>query len=161
MSDSDDTVPPSPRKGSKGMIVTTLVLLLVGAGAGFKLIGPMLKGGTAKSALEEQTAETPVNVAPEMVRMDNVIINPRGSMGSRVLILSVAFEVGDKAAKEALTYKEVPLRDAIITALEEETVESLGRPGAREELKDVLKKIAQGFAPKAKITVFIPQFLLQ
>ncbi|MDX2192538.1 MAG: flagellar basal body-associated FliL family protein [Gemmatimonadales bacterium] len=97
-----------------------------------------------------------------LFKLDNMIVNPAGSDGSRYVMLSIAIEVADEAAKEALKEKEIQMKDAVITVLEAEPLSELVKPGARNELK---VKLAKALKPVIKSRkppkVFVPQYVIQ
>ena len=95
-------------------------------------------------------------------RVDNVIVNPLGSGGTRFLMASVAFEVQDEAAEQALHAQEVRLRDDVIGALEGMTLERLTQPHARDTIKVQLLVIAKRIlGPQTPVDVYMPQFVIQ
>jgi len=91
-----------------------------------------------------------------------VIVNPLGSGGTRFLMASVAFEVQDEAAEQALHAQEVRLRDDVIGALEGMTLERLTQPHARDTIKVQLLVIAKRIlGPQTPVDVYMPQFVIQ
>jgi flagellar basal body-associated protein FliL len=94
--------------------------------------------------------------------IDNIVVNPAGSAGTRFLMASVAFELPDEKAVEALREKEVQIRDAVITTLESQTLEMLAAPGSREGIKRQLAIAIKPLVPGQKQPrVYLPQFVLQ
>ena len=90
------------------------------------------------------------------------IVNPAGSEGSHFLMASVAIQVADDHAVDALRAHDDAVRDRVISVLEKESIESLSAPGARDTLRT---RIARALAPYTGITdpsrVFLPQFVIQ
>jgi flagellar basal body-associated protein FliL len=94
--------------------------------------------------------------------IDNIVVNPAGSAGTRFLMASVAFELSDEKAVEALREKEVQIRDAVITTLESQTLEMLAAPGSRDGIKRQLAVAIKPLVPGRKqLRVYLPQFVLQ
>jgi flagellar FliL protein len=97
-----------------------------------------------------------------LYRIDNVIVNPAGSRGSRFLMTSVAFELPDAEAEERLRAREVEVRDVVIATLESQTLEMLSRPGARDTLKLRLRDAVAPILGEAReVRVYLPQFVMQ
>ncbi len=158
MTEADETATPTNAARPMVLAVVAVIALVAGLGLGAKVVGPRVKGGASTA---DSVVAPPPGTPPRMVRVDNIIVTPSTPAGSRYVILSVAFEVPDEATEQRLHRSEIPLRDAIIGVLESESVATLSRPGAREDLKGTLATLAGRFAPGAKITVYIPQFLVQ
>jgi flagellar FliL protein len=94
--------------------------------------------------------------------IDNIVVNPAGSAGTRFLMASVAFEVPDEKAAAALREKEIQVRDAVISTLECQTLEMLSAPGSREGIKRQLAIAIKPLVPgHQKLRVYLPQFVLQ
>jgi flagellar FliL protein len=96
-------------------------------------------------------------------KIENLIVNPAGSEGTRFLMTTVAIEVHDEKVGASLRDHDAQVRDVVIATLEGQTLEMLTRPGARAELK---KKIAQAVATALNedvggLEVFLPQFVIQ
>jgi flagellar FliL protein len=170
----------APKKSKCGMI-----MLIVGVGAG--LLGGVAGGlvvaprvlakratatAQAKGEGEEHTKESKEGKndkggkdgegAGKIVKLDNMIVNPAGSEGSRFLMVSVAFQVDDGAQEKLLREHEVELRDMAIGQLEGMTMTMLTQPFARDTLKAQLGQAVLKFlGPKANVRVFLPQFVIQ
>ncbi len=98
----------------------------------------------------------------KLVELSNIIVNPAGSQGTRFLMASVAFAVGDAEAEKLLRDHEVELRDKVTTVLETMTLAQLTAPGARDSLKARIGAVATGLiGKKTPVQVFLPQFVIQ
>jgi flagellar protein FliL len=94
--------------------------------------------------------------------IENIIVNPAGSAGSRFLMASVAFELADEKEVEELRGKEVQVRDAVITTLEGQSLDMLSAPGAREGIKRRIAAAVKPLVPgRRPPRVYLPQFVLQ
>lgn len=94
-------------------------------------------------------------------KIENLIVNPAGSAGSRFLMTSVSIECEDEATETALRERDDEVRDRVIAVLERRTLDSLTRPGAREELKGELAAALEPLAEGATLHVYLPQFVIQ
>jgi flagellar FliL protein len=94
--------------------------------------------------------------------LENLVLNPASSGGSRFLLLTVAIEVGTAKAGEDFKNREAELRDIILTALGVKTVEELTEIARREQFKTELKTaINAKFGKKAVKSLYFPQFVVQ
>lgn len=95
-------------------------------------------------------------------RVDNLIVNPAGSMGQRFLMATVAFDFSDPKINEEVRAREVEVRDRIIATFESQTLEDLTRPGARDSLRSRLHAAVLPIAGEdAEFEVYLPQFVIQ
>jgi flagellar basal body-associated protein FliL len=63
---------------------------------------------------------------------------------------------------EALRRQEPEIRDILIALLEKQTMESLGRPGIRDSLKEAIADTVTALAKSPRrLAVFLPQFVIQ
>jgi flagellar basal body-associated protein FliL len=95
-------------------------------------------------------------------RIDNIVVNPAGSAGQRFVMAAVAFDLDDERALSILREHEMQVRDAVISTLEAQTLESLTRPGARDSLKDLLAGTVRPMLGRdRRVRVYLPQFVIQ
>ncbi len=146
-----------------------LVLSLGGGGAiGLTAIGPRV--GVMLAARSTAVPEAKAahggghgegETAPLHV-VDNLVVNPAGSGGSRFLLTSIALETVSPAAAEGLKVRDLEIRDAFLMVLGAKTVDQLSdisrRPAlARELLASVQELVGAGIV----IRILIPQFVIQ
>lgn len=172
----------APAAPKKGMMIGLLVAgIAVGGGVGTFVVAPKLvppvkiaaeagaEHGEGEEAKSEEGGEGEhgkkgegEGAAPKMVTLDNIIVNPAGSQGSRFLMTSVAIATEDEKLETALRDRQVELRDKVTTVLEVMTMQQLTGPGARDSVKiRVQAMVVQMLGGKPKVKVFIPQFVIQ
>jgi flagellar FliL protein len=95
--------------------------------------------------------------------MENLVLNPAGSNGTRFLMAAVAAELKDEKVKEDMTARDAELRDAVLRLLGERTVDQLSDVTMREELKKQLTdSLNSRLGMKGAIKrVYFPQFVIQ
>ena len=94
--------------------------------------------------------------------LDNLVLNPAESGGTRFLLLSIAFELKDQETQDAMKARDAELRDVVLATVGNKTVEQLSNVAARDSLKVELKgAAAQLFKKKAVRRVYFPQFVIQ
>lgn len=172
MADEETTEAP-PRKGS--VLVTALVALgglAVGAGAGVFAIGPMLgSGSTAEAGGSEGGGhggggggghgESSGGDAA-LYAIDNLVVNPAGSQGTRFLVAGLAVRLTDASSSTSLQARDPEIRDALLGLLASQTVAQLSDPTVRDQLKQQFKAAIEAVIGEGTVaSVLIPQFVLQ
>ena len=154
---------PAPAKGK--VMMMAVGGLVVGLAAGFLGVGPVLaKNKAAAPAKVEAKADKAEGEksggAPWPI--ENLVLNPAGSNGTRFLMVNATFELKDEAAKEAAKDKEAEVRDIILALLGKKSIDQLTDISQRDGIKkEVLAAVAPLF-PKGVVTkVFFPQFVIQ
>ena len=179
-----NTAPPTPDpqaespapggfKAKLPLIALVAVGLAVGGGTGAKLLAPMMAEKLGRGAApavahaEEPEAEaeadsSDANGAPSVHLLENLVLNPAGSGGSRFLLLSVAIETGGPSTVTAFQARDAELRDIMLTALGSKTVDELTDINTREAIKaELLATISARFGKKAVKRLYFPQFVVQ
>ena len=166
--------PPAPKQSKKTILIAVVIVLGValGGGAGAFLAGPLLAGGAPKAvarpaaagehAADEPEADGGEQAGAVMHLVENLVLNPANSGGSRFLLLSVGFAVKDEAGATMLRERDPELRDAIIRYFGAQTVDELVDITQRDSLKAGLRgAVAERFAAAAVRDVYFPQFVVQ
>lgn len=112
---------------------------------------------TKKEGKEGEGAESPVYT------IDNLVLNPAASGGTRFLLLTIAFEMKDAAGVDVMKSRDAELRDQILVTLGGKTVEQLADMSMRDSLKAELKTATGTLLKKKKAVrrVYFPQFVIQ
>src|SRR6187399_2812725 len=116
---------PTGSKAKLPLIAMIAVGLAIGGGTGAAFVGPMVakKMGKSAEALTADSADASGHEAEggkegpvaAVHLMENLVLNPAGSGGSRFLLLSVALEAGSSAMEADMTARDAELRDIILT----------------------------------------------
>ncbi len=94
--------------------------------------------------------------------VDNLVLNPANSGGTRFLMVTATFELKDAASAEQLKERDAEVRDALLALFGRKTVEELTDVSTREAVKtEVMADIAPLFPPGTVKKVFFPQFVIQ
>jgi len=127
--------------------------------------GDHAEAGADEEAAEGEAAPKEGEAAAEAAAvhlLENLVLNPASSGGSRFLLLTVAIEVGNAKAAEDFKSRDAELRDIILTSLGVKTVEELTEIARREQFKTELKTaINEKFGKKAVKSLYFPQFVVQ
>jgi flagellar FliL protein len=172
------------------MLAAVLVGLGAGGASGALVAGPMLAkrvvpaADTASLTAQIAAGETPAadaHAAPEgaakggehkkegekleaapMLLLDNIVMNPSGSSGSRFLLLSVSYELKDAASADLLKSKDAEVRDLVQRVMGGHSIDELIDITHREGFKGELIKATEAITgPKTVTRVFFPQFVIQ
>ncbi len=189
MSDSPEgaAAPPEgaeaspPKKGKSGIVlIGTLVGgLVVGVAAGLFAVGPMMAkssgyvvpvGAETDSAAAEGGGEhgeaKGEGAAASVHLIDNLVLNPAGSGGTRFLMMAAAIEFADAKHVEDLKARDAEARDMVLRVMGARSVEELAdmtkRDGIRQELADsIVTLFPKKDRKKAIKRVYFPQFVIQ
>jgi flagellar FliL protein len=170
------TVEGAPRRPGMLLVIAGLVggMILGGVGGAFAL-GPMVAKRLVASApsagndAEEDESDATHGAEGEeqsgsvVHMMENLVLNPAGSNGTRFLMAGVAVEVKDDNVKQAMTTRDAEMRDAVLRLLGERSVEQLTDMSLREGMKRQLADSLNGRLAKkdAVKRVYFPQFVIQ
>jgi flagellar FliL protein len=159
--ETDAAAPAAPAKGGRGVLILGVAGIAAGVAAGLFGLGPVLA---------KRRAETPapppkvVEVASTAVNhpIENLVLNPAGSNGTRFLMVTATFQLKDAATEELMKEHEAEVRDDILALLGKKTVEDLTDITLRDGIKtEVMDAVAPLFPKGAILKVFFPQFVIQ
>lgn len=160
---------PTQRSGPSKLVL--IALGVVGAAAGGWLggptVAPMLADLTASSGQhgsadegghgsggEAASAEGPLLIG-------NLVLNPAGSGGTRLLVAALSVEADDDA-RAALEIRDAEARDLLLTVLSSRTVDELSDVRLREEIREDLRSTLNALLGREGVhRIFLPQFVIQ
>jgi flagellar FliL protein len=93
--------------------------------------------------------------------LDNLVLNPAESGGTRFLLLTISFELKNAELAETMKARDAELRDAVLVTVGNKTVEQLSDVAARDSLKVELRAAAAKLFKKGVKRVYFPQFVIQ
>lgn len=153
-----------------GTILVALVALAGLAGGGFagaSMLGPNLAPVLAERAMKPKAEGGKggghgKEAATSLHMIDNLVVNPAASGGTRFLLVSIAVDTHEADMADVVASHDVELRDALIVVLGSKTVDELTdvtlRPAITKEIFEAVEKIT-GHGVVARI--YIPQFVIQ
>lgn len=156
---TDATAPEAPKK--KGALLFILVGAIVGTGAGLFGVAPMLiaKPATPDAAAHDSAAAPKASV---LTTIDNLVLNPAESEGTRFLMVSAAIEVRSGDVETTLKARNAEVRDRILAVLGRRTVVELTDMSLRDAIKkEVLDSVGVMFAKGDVVRLYFPQFVVQ
>lgn len=179
------------KAGPKGVVLIGALVgsLLIGGAAGVFAVGPMLakksgyvvtpashdaEGEEAAAEGEGEHGAAPAGgehgeggggAAANLHLIDNLVLNPAGSGGSRFLMLATALEFNEAAQVEEMKARDSEVRDVILRVMGSKSVEELSDMARREEIKNELADSLATLFKKSKKKpirrVYFPQFVIQ
>ena len=169
---------PSKIKKLLPFVVAMVLGLGLGGASGAFFVGPALARGiapegaaavaandgekAADAAAEHGASKDGEKVTAQVYTLDNLVLNPAESGGTRFLLLSIAFETADAALVEDMKARDAELRDAVLVTLGAKTVDQLADMRARDAIKTELQTAAlKLFKKKGALRVYFPQFVIQ
>lgn len=179
MSDENATEAP-PKRASKKIVLAVVLAAgaLVGGGAGAFFAGPklaeMILGPADAAAAEAHGPTTEEDHSGDSAHggghgggganylIENLVLNPAQSGGTRFLMASVSFELSEEAALEGMKSRDAQVRDALLTVLGRKTVEDLTDIAGRDSLKSEMQTAVSAMFPKGTVRgIYLPQFVIQ
>ena len=160
----------APPKKPGLVVPLILALLAAGAGAagGAMFLGPAVAPALAARAMDGGKSKGGGHggghgePAETLHVLENLVVNPASSEGTRYLLVSVAIEPVDQEMVEHLASMDVSFRHTLLTTLGAKTVEELSdismRPKIVAELQDSLESVAgKGIIHR----IYLPQYVIQ
>jgi len=100
--------------------------------------------------------------APSVHTLDNLVLNPAASGGTRFLLLTLAMECSDAAGVTLLQSRDAELRDVVLSTLGRKTVDELAEVSARESIKtELIDALNERFGKKTVVRLYFPQYVVQ
>ena len=97
----------------------------------------------------------------QIFNIEDLIINPAGTSGQRLLLLSVGFGVSDEEKLNLLRENEVVIKDLVISAVAQKTLATLSKIELKDSLKVELAERINAQYPKAEIkNVYFSKYLI-
>jgi flagellar FliL protein len=150
-------------------------LLVVGVVLALFVLGPIMGGssprpnGPAATAKESdhggpEGSKTAHGAASEAViySIEDIVINPAGTGGSRFLSVSFGIELGRPELEKIIESRDAAVRDALITILSSKTVAQLTDSKQKEITRyQIKKRVEQILKTKDINNVYYTDFVLQ
>lgn len=164
---------PGPETTPSGPSFFVLALVVtVGAVAGGWLGGPVL-APTMKQVLaavpwggggshgDDGHGASGEEEGEGLPTIDNLILNPANSGGSRFLIATLVLDA-DAAAGAEIARRDAEVRDHLLTVLSAHTVEELSDIAFRDRIRDELRVALNSLLGRDGVRrIFLPQFVIQ
>lgn len=177
-SESQETTEEQPAQSPSRLKTPVLIALVgvglaVGGGTGATFLGPVVAkrmgkvpqahaGNASSEDSHDSLSEATPGTASPILLLENLVLNPAGSGGTRFLLLTVAIELNRSATLDQLKTRDAELRDIILTSLGTKTVEELTDITKRDEFKNELQTMIESRFGKSGVRrLYFPQFVVQ
>ncbi len=165
-----DEETPGKKKGLVLPLLLALTAAAVGGAVGTVLLGPSLGPWLAARGSQDQGSSGGGGHGgghgggggQRLHSLENLVVNPAGSQGTRYLLVSVAVEPKEPGMIEDLATLDVPLRHELLAILGAKTVEELSDIERREELVEELEEGLAHVVGEGVISrIYLPQYVIQ
>ncbi len=170
--ESEENAPVAKKKGLPSFVIYIGISVVVIAGGYFgamKFLGSSQKDDKSEVSENKEPGQVgndekgPESLAEtEIINIEDIIVNPSGTGGTRFLSASIGFEVTSLEAP-ALFEKRMPMiRDALIAILGSKTIEQLSDPKEKEITRyQIKKRVEQLLKTDDLAAVYFTDFVLQ
>lgn len=157
-------------EGKRGGILPLVAILVVTlAGGGFMgvttlgpKLGPALAARAEAAPKKSKGGHGGEGEATTMHVVDNLVVNPASSGGSRFLLTSIALLAPDADAAAEMKARDLEIRDAFIMVLGTLTVDELTNMELRPEIiRQLLAATRHLMGPEMVTRILLPQFVIQ
>ena len=179
---------PSVTKKKSGLKLSLIVILfsqLILAGGGFYMVNKFIKPdpvfdqvlqGQTTNEEQDEATENLEHANKQIYLLEDIIVNPAGTRGSRYLSVSVGVEMNDPTVEEGggrghgggeagdspLDSKKPQLRDALIGILSSKTIIQLTTVEDKELIRqEILAAFQEILSPEPVHQIYFVDFVLQ
>jgi flagellar FliL protein len=160
--DAGDSAAPATgaASGKRSVLILALAGVAAGTAAGLFGVGPVL--AKRKAATHVAPKPEAALAAAVIHSIENLVLNPAGSSGTRFLMVTATFELRDGTIEQQMKDHDAEVRDHILAQLGKKTVEELSDITRRDGIKqEVLASVSELFPKGAIRKVFFAQFVIQ
>lgn len=163
LADGEDQAGKSKKK--KSWLIYLVVVAVMAAGGYF--VGTKFLKSSEPVSKEEKNEEKTDNekklgASTEMFMMEDIIVNPSGTGGTRFLSVSIGFELESSEAVQQFEKREPVIKDALITILGSKTIDQLSDAREKEITRyQIKKRVEQLMQTKELSAVYFTDFILQ
>jgi flagellar FliL protein len=154
-----------PKKRSPLLIYVAIAVVMAAGGyfLGTKLMHPSEETAVETTADEKETKKHKHSDEPtEMFMLEDIIVNPSGTGGTRFLSVAIGFEIGSRETVRLFEKREPVIKDALITILGSKTIEQLSDPRQKEITRyQIKKRVEQLLQIDDLAAVYFTDFILQ
>jgi flagellar FliL protein len=157
----------APKRKPIALVATIIAGLAAGGGVGLFVLGPTLMPraqaqAAAPSAHAKKDTAKEADAAKYLHVVDNLVLNPAGSGGTRFLMVNATFEMKESSGPERMKAHDPEVRDVLLYVLGTKTVEELADVTRREALKkELLVALQKQFPETGVLRIYFPQFVIQ
>ena len=165
--DSATAAPASAKKGfdMKKVLMFGIPIFLVQVALLYFLAAKFIFPHNSSEAAEkpsEQGAEKKDEPVRQVYVVNDLIVNPAGTNGTRFLLTTIGVEVDSPETKMELEKRDLQVRDALISILTSKGLDQLGRVEQREILRsEISAKLGQMLKSGKPKNIYFGKFIIQ
>jgi len=125
--------------------------------------------GSSTNVTEQTNAEKKENKKEQQVELgkfifsiEDIIVNPAGTEGKRLLLASIGLDITSEEEQQILKSKEILIKDVIISSLSSKSMEQLSNNAYKDTLKNEIASRLTNSIPNIKLnSVYLSKFIIQ
>ncbi|MFH2037154.1 MAG: flagellar basal body-associated FliL family protein [Candidatus Zixiibacteriota bacterium] len=159
------------KKSSPILMYAIIAVVMIAAGY---FVGQFMSGsssgGEKTAQVEEESGhgnndsgkDGNTKAKTDIYMMEDIIVNPSGTGGTRFLSVSIGFEIGSESTKSLLESREAIIKDALLTILGSKSIQQLSDAREKEITRfQIRKRISQLLGVEDLNAVYFTDFVLQ
>lgn len=134
-----------------------LLILLLSFGFVFAACG----GGEEANAEEKAAAEE--EVKPKVIYdLGEVVFNPTGTMGKKLMVVGIAIPVDTEEQKKELEESSIVIKDLVLRTFSKYSFAEINEPWFRDSVKsEIIREIQVAYPEIPIATIYIPKWVIQ
>ena len=110
----------------------------------------------------EKEGSNKVELGKYIFLIEDVIVNPAGTEGKKLLLASIGFDLSNENEQNELKSKEVLVKDVIVSTLSSKSLEQLSDSSYRDKLKNEIGQKVTTLIPDLKLNaVYFSKYIIQ
>ncbi|GBD94267.1 flagellar basal body-associated protein FliL [bacterium BMS3Abin05] len=171
---ADDTSPKdnvlkNQKEGSKKggslkkVIMIWVPLFLVQLALSYVIVVKVFKRQAIQQEVEADGVKKQKKRKPGQIYLiEDVIVNPKGTMGRHFVNVSIGLEEGNKKLEKELKAQNAQVRDALIEIFVSKTIQELADVSSKESLKkEIMRRLNLMFGKGSIRHVYFSNFIIQ
>ncbi len=157
---------------SKKLLIGVAILVLIGAeiGVSYYLNRNVVVPKYFSKAKSTATAKTPADSSKQgnaelnsnIYMLDNVVINPTGTDGTRYVSLSIGLGVTKSSILDNLKERDIQIRDTVNSLLAKKTMGDFVDIDKRSDLKqEIMSAVNDKISPEHITSIYFTEFVIQ
>jgi len=111
---------------------------------------------------KENKKEQQVELGKFIFSIEDIIVNPAGTEGKRLLLASIGLDITSEEEQQILKSKEILIKDVIISSLSSKSMEQLSNNAYKDTLKNEIASRLTNSIPNIKLnSVYLSKFIIQ
>lgn len=111
---------------------------------------------------EEETGPDLAELGKNIYPIEDIIVNPAGTDGKKLLLASLGFDVAPAEAMKEFEAKEILVKDIIISIMSKKTLSFLKQNSYKDTLRAEIISSLQEFLPEVTINrIYFSKYIIQ